>query len=51
MGVEGIIVDLVQEITSTVACLKTGDGVEVKENTYKIEKSSLLYLTSQVMQR
>ncbi|KAL9998337.1 putative glycerophosphodiester phosphodiesterase [Helianthus debilis subsp. tardiflorus] len=51
MGVEGVIVDLVQEITSAVACLKTGDeGVEVTENTDKIELSSLLNLVSQVMQ-
>ncbi|KAJ0942148.1 hypothetical protein HanPSC8_Chr03g0088441 [Helianthus annuus] len=48
----GVIVDLVQEITSVVVCLKNEDeGAEVKENTNKIELSSLLNLVSQVMQR
>ncbi|MFS8002174.1 putative glycerophosphodiester phosphodiesterase [Helianthus anomalus] len=38
MSVEGIIVDLVQEITNAVSCLKAGDeGVEVKGNTDKVE--------------
>ncbi|KAK9052286.1 hypothetical protein SSX86_028915 [Deinandra increscens subsp. villosa] len=53
MGVEGVIVDLVQEITSAVAGLKTGlegEEVEVKEKTDKIELSVLLNLISQVIQ-
>ncbi|MFS7945591.1 putative glycerophosphodiester phosphodiesterase [Helianthus anomalus] len=47
-----VIVDLVQEITSAVVCFKNEDeGAEVKENTNKIDLSSLLDLVSQVMQR
>ncbi|KAM0024124.1 putative glycerophosphodiester phosphodiesterase [Helianthus debilis subsp. tardiflorus] len=47
----GVIVDLVQEITSAVACFKNKDeGAELKLNTNKIEPSFLLNLVSQVMQ-
>jgi len=45
MGVEGVIVDLVQEITSAVAVLKTGEEI-----TDKIELAFLLNLISQVIQ-
>ncbi|MFS8032568.1 putative glycerophosphodiester phosphodiesterase [Helianthus anomalus] len=47
-----VIVDLVQEITNAVACFQNKvEGAEVKENTNKLELSSLLNLVSQVMQR
>ncbi|KAJ0564431.1 putative glycerophosphodiester phosphodiesterase [Helianthus annuus] len=47
----GVIVDLVQEITSAVACFKNEDeGAEVKENTNKIEPSFFAEFVSQVMQ-
>lgn len=50
MGVEGVIVDLVQEITSAVAVLITGnEGVEVKESTNNTELSFLLNLISQAV--
>ncbi|KAK1423228.1 hypothetical protein QVD17_18525 [Tagetes erecta] len=55
MGVEGVIVDLVQEITSAVAGLITGfegeqGGSYAKENAEQIELSLLLNLISQVIQ-
>lgn len=55
MGVEGVIVDLVQEITSAVAGLRTGSegeegGSLAKETAEKIELSFLLNLISQVIQ-
>ncbi|KAM0006335.1 putative glycerophosphodiester phosphodiesterase [Helianthus debilis subsp. tardiflorus] len=52
MGVEGVIVDLVEEITSSVAGLKPGleGGLQGKEKTDKIELSFLLNLISQVIQ-
>lgn len=58
MGVEGVIVDLVQEIASAVAGINTrkpvseGEegGSQAKENTDKIELSFLLNLISQVIQ-
>ncbi|MFS7929546.1 putative glycerophosphodiester phosphodiesterase [Helianthus anomalus] len=52
MGVEGVIVDLVEEITSAVAGLKIGleGGLRGKQKTYKIELSFLLNLISHVIQ-
>ncbi|MFS7948220.1 putative glycerophosphodiester phosphodiesterase [Helianthus anomalus] len=52
MGVEGVIVDLVEEITSAIAGLKTGleGGLQGKQKTYKIELSFLLNLISHVIQ-
>ncbi|MFS7998056.1 putative glycerophosphodiester phosphodiesterase [Helianthus anomalus] len=52
MGVEGVIVDLVEEITSAVAGLKTGleGGLQGKQKTYKIELLFLLNLISHVIQ-
>lgn len=58
MGVEGVIVDLVQEITSAVKAYSEKNtiiegeegGLTVKEKTDKIELSFLLNLVSQVIQ-
>ncbi|XP_071693515.1 glycerophosphodiester phosphodiesterase GDPD1, chloroplastic-like [Rutidosis leptorrhynchoides] len=51
MGVEGVIVDLVQEITSAVkAYCESEKTEETKEKTDKIELSFLLSLISQVIQ-
>lgn len=49
MGVEGVIVDLVQEVSTAVACLKTGDEAVQEENTEKMEQSILQNLISQVV--
>jgi len=58
MGVEGVIVDLVQEITSAVKAYNSNKtvtegeegGLKVMDNTNKIELSFLLSLVSQLVQ-
>ncbi|PWA38748.1 PLC-like phosphodiesterase, TIM beta/alpha-barrel domain-containing protein [Artemisia annua] len=58
MGVEGVIVDLVQEITSAVKAYNSNktvtegeqEGLKVMDNTSKIELSFLLSLVSQLVQ-
>ncbi|PWA87735.1 PLC-like phosphodiesterase, TIM beta/alpha-barrel domain-containing protein [Artemisia annua] len=58
MGVEGVIVDLVQEITSAVKAYNSNKtvtegeegGLKVMDNTSKIELSFLLSLVSQLVQ-